>query len=111
MNGYDFSFASETLRRLCENEAHGKKILGEKIACALRTRIAEIDAADDASILAILGWSPFEEGGYLGMVYQMNCKELIRWTVNQKQLRTARIDAIDWHEVYRIKLVRIGDHL
>src|SRR6185437_16214047 len=43
--GLEISFESKQLREICENEAEGNRQLGETVAKALRSRLADMEVA------------------------------------------------------------------
>ena len=100
----ELAFSSKQLRQLCEVAASGEEQLGPVLAKVLRSRLADIDAAESAADL-VLGFPTLNERGrelILGLTESVR----LVFSTNQGTLRAdAAVAGLE--EVVRLKLLRV----
>ncbi|WDF55245.1 hypothetical protein [Mucilaginibacter sp. KACC 22063] len=101
------SFSDPTLRMICENEEFAQDQLGSVFAKKLKTRLADIMAAN--CVMDIPTGSPKEvvlEGRPAYQIEILPSHFLIFLSVHQHQPLNKE-DQLDWNKVNRIKIVKI----
>ena len=100
----EISFESKQLREICENEAAGERKLGEAVAAALRSRLADCEAA--SSPLELVAGRPKERGDATISVELCNGHHLV-FTANHPLIPTNPGGGVDWAKVHRIRILSV----
>jgi hypothetical protein len=104
----ELTFVSEIVRNICYDDDKAKEMLGLPVALALKTRLADMRAAEFVSDL--IAGSPGEVTLEGSPAYKLNLS-------TQQQLIFCSCHGnppvpdgggIDWHKVSRVKLMKIG---
>lgn len=103
----NLSFENKDLRLICEDEIKALERLGSDIASKLKSRLADMRAAESVTDLIV--------GNPREMVYQdmpafkidLSPKECLIFCPVHSKLPVLLNGSIDWHNVSRIKLICI----
>jgi hypothetical protein len=100
----EFGFETKTLRRLCEQEAHARRELGEDPAAALLRRLADLEAADS---LKDLPWFPvvFGANGEASIEFFPGYHLNVLATSGGSKMQ--KIPDTDWSTVDRLKILGV----
>lgn len=107
--GLELAFRSRELRSTCESPARAKRELGEIASRVLQRHLADVQAAETAAELVDMG---------LGIEHCAQEPGLLRFHLDggvclvcQVNHRTVPMNGpmIDWTQVTRLQVVRIGD--
>ncbi len=99
------AFAKKSLRTLCEKEATGVRVLGDRVARKLRARLADLDAAE--SMKDLVAGRP-QELDILGQVrLQVTPEVALILTANHELIPTLSNGKVDWGKVTRVKIIRV----
>ncbi len=104
----EFAFQDCELRDVCESDEKAREELGNEVAGALQTRIAEIRAATNVADL-IAGNPRVLPDGTAYVLDLQNHRTLI-FNANQKHCPVDAQGKIIWPRVRRIKIMMIGGH-
>ena len=103
------TYASKTVQRLCEEDKHQRKQLGEKRAKRLKNRLAEFRAVENVSQL------------WLGRPHALTADRTGQYSVDldgpmrllfvptDQPPPTLPSGGIDWKQVSSVRLLEIGD--
>jgi hypothetical protein len=100
------SFASKSLREICEDEKHATRQLTKKVTRSLRHRLADLEAA--GSVRDLIAGNPRKRkssGNYQVTLADSFCLE---FAANHVKKPLDKNEEVDWKRVNRIQIVRIG---
>lgn len=101
-----FSYSNIQIREICENEKCADEQLGTKIALSLRKRLADLVAAETICELPL--GKPVEiKKGLVKLTLEDDFILLLEANhVSNPELKNGDID---WNDVHRIKIIKIGN--
>jgi proteic killer suppression protein len=100
------SFASKSLREICEDEEHATQQLAKNVTRSLRHRLADLEAA--GSVRDLIAGRPRKRtssGNYEVRLADGFCLE---FAANHVKNPVDKNEEVDWNRVNRIQIVRIG---
>lgn len=102
-------YASQTIQRLCEEDKHQRKQLGEKRAKRLKVRLSELRAVENVSQLQ-LGRPHALTADRAGQ-YSVDLDGPMRllFEPTDQPPPTLPSGGIDWQQVSSVRLLEIGD--
>lgn len=100
------SFASKSLREICEDEEPATRQLAKSVIKRLRHRLADLEAAGSVQDL-IAGYSRKRKSSDS---YQVTLADgfCLEFAANHVKNPVDKNEEIDWNRVNRIQIVRIG---
>jgi len=103
------AYASKTIQRLCEEDKHQRKQLGEQRAKRIKNRLAELRAVENVSQLR-LGRPHALTGDRAGQ-YSVDLDGPMRllFEPTDQPRPTLPSGGIDWQQVSSVRLLEIGD--
>ena len=108
--GLEIAFDSRELRTTCESPVRAKRNLGERASLALQRHLADMEAVESVSELLEMGLGiencEQEQGMlrfYLSEGLYLYCE------VNHHRVPMSGI-TVDWAQVTRLKVIRIGSN-
>ncbi len=106
--GLELAFETKLLRRLCEDEEKARQDLGEEVAEKLRSRLADLRAADTVS--ALVAGRPRELGrnGRCTVAVDLYGGFQIIFCANHNEPPILPTGTVDWTRTTRIKIIEIG---
>lgn len=105
----EIAFQTRELRATCESQARAKRELGDLGSKALRRVLADMNAAENVAELFELGLEIENCTPGHGML-RFQLSEGVSLFCNVNQHRTPMNgETIDWTQVSRLKVARIGD--
>lgn len=102
----ELAFDTLRLRTVCENEAQAVEQFGEKVAEALKHRLADLRAAPSLVDIPAGHPRPLEETGEKFAVLLREGWRMV-FRANHPKRRRQESGNIDWSNVSRIKICRI----
>lgn len=103
----ELAFETESLRTICESDAHARRELGSTVAELLKHRLADLRAATSPEDL-IAGRPRVLDGtGGDHMALDLHDKYHIVFAVNHCDNPFDDTGSVDWSRVSRIKILRI----
>lgn len=104
----NLSFENKNIRLICEDETKAQEQLGMETALKLKSRIADMRAADSVTDLVV--GNPREITGWNFPAFQIDLSsdECIIFSPVHSKLPVLSEGKTDWHNVSRIKLISIG---
>jgi proteic killer suppression protein len=104
------SFASDNLKKLCQEQKEMNKVLGAPCARKLRTRLSDLMAANRLSDLAAGRPHPLK-GERLGQ-FALDLQGGIRlvFEAADEPIPTTQDGAIAWTQVTSVRIVYVGDY-
>lgn len=104
----ELAFSDKQLRQLCEAEAIARRKLGEKVAAALKHRLADLRAA--TSVKDLIAGNPRELGASRpgDMAVDLADGYTMIFRSNHAALPVLATNLVDWSRVSRIQIVQIG---
>jgi hypothetical protein len=98
----DLAFEDKALRYICESHVKAKKQLGEGVAVALHSRLADLEAADK---ITDLNWVPMEVGPTeVSILFHASYRLVVAANEIQPPMHG---DAVDWNKVDRLLLRKL----
>ena len=106
----EITFGSRKLQKLCEQQAEANKKLGTACARKLRSRLADLDAANSVQDLVAGRPHPLQgkRAGQFALDLQ-GAKRLVFDSANDPVPRKED-GSINWSKVTRIRIVFLGDY-
>lgn len=104
----EIAFQTKELRATCESSTRAKRELGEPASKALRRVVADMNAVETAAELLEMGLGIENCAQKGGMLRFHLSEELSLYCHVNHQSVPMNGEAIDWVQVTRIKVVRIG---
>jgi proteic killer suppression protein len=104
------AFESKSLRAICESEVEARLKLGERVAGALKHRIADLQAAISVKDLVAGRPEVVDESKGKEMAINLCDGQRLIFTANHAKYPKGEDNNLDWTRVSRIKLVRIEGH-
>ena len=106
----DITFRNTKLRKLCEQQAVAHKALGKECARALRSRLADLDAA--MSVQNLIAGKPHPLKGDRQGQFALRLKGGTRLVLESANdpVPCKEDDSIDWSKVSAVCIVFIGDY-
>jgi hypothetical protein len=104
----EIAFQTKELRAICESPTRAKRELGEASSKALRRLLADMNAVESVAELLVMG---------LGSENCAQEHEMLRFHLNEEtslycdanqQSMPINGNSIDWFQVSRLKVIRIG---
>lgn len=105
----ELAFRTKSLRHICESESEAERVLGTRVASALRRRLADLRAA--SCVADLLAGQPSEiEGSTLRQfgVHLSQGHRLV-FCANHNVTPELKSGGTDWSLVTRVKILRIED--
>lgn len=108
--GLEIAFDSRELRTTCESPARAKRLLGECASLALQRHLADMEAVESvAELLEIgAGIENFQQEQKM-LRFHLIGEVYLYCEVNHHSVPMTAI-AIDWSQVTRLKITRIGSN-
>ena len=103
----DISFASKKLAKLCADPREGTKALGADSARKLRSRLADLQAAD--TVAELVAGRPHPLSGSRAGQFALDLAGGQRLVFRAARLEASTTGA-DWKRVTAIEIVFIGDY-
>lgn len=104
----EIAFQTRELRATCESPTRAKRELGEPASKALRRALADMNAVETAAELLEMGLGVENCAQELGVLrFQLSGGLILYCHVNQQSV-PMNGEEIDWAQVTRLKVVRIG---
>ena len=104
----EIAFQTRELRATCESPARAKRELGEPGSKSLRRALADMNAVDSVAELFEMGIGIENCTQGQGMLRFHLSEELSLYCHANHQSVPMNREAIDWAQVTRLKLIRIG---
>ena len=106
----EIGFATKKLEKLCVDAAHARKILGVDGAKKLRTRLAEIEAAQ--CVAELVAGHPHPLTGDMAGSFALRLDDGRRLVFQPQHdpLPLKTDESIDWERVSNVKISFIGDY-
>ena len=103
------TYASKTIQRLCEEDKHQRKKLGEKRAKRLKNRLNELRAVQNVSQLQL--GRPHPLTGDRAGQFSVDLDGPMRLLFDPAELPPPTLPSggIDWQQVSSVRLLEIGD--
>ena len=103
------TYASKTIQRLCEEDKHQRKQLGEKRAKRLKNRLNELRAVQNVSQLQL--GRPHPLTGDRAGQFSVDLDGPMRLLFDPAELPPPTLPSggIDWQQVSSVRLLEIGD--
>ena len=103
------TYASKAIQRLCEEDKHQRKQLGEKRAKRLKNRLNELRAVDNVSQIQL--GRPHPLTGDRAGQFSVDLDGPMRLLVEPTDQPPPMLEAggIDWQQVTSVRLLEIGD--
>jgi proteic killer suppression protein len=101
----ELAFATQKLRRLCENEAAARAELGVQVAAKLKARLADLDVVDNLSQVAVGHLRPAKDATGLELLLDVTQDIRIRLRINHHTVPRRQDLSLDWSRVSRIKIL------
>ena len=103
------AYASKTIQRLCEEDKHQRKQLGEQRAKRLKNRLAELRAVENVSQLRL--GRPHSLTADRAGQYSVDLDGPMRllFEPTDQPPPTLPSGGIDWQQVSSVRLLEIGD--
>lgn len=105
----EIAFQTKELRATCESPTRAKRELGERGSNALRRVLADMNAAETVDELFDMGLEIESCTQELGMLRFQLSEGLSLYCHANQQSAPMNGEAIDWAQVTRLKVARIGD--
>ncbi len=104
----NLSFENKDIRLICENEGKAQEKFGNEIASKLKSRLADMRAAD--SVTDLIAGNPQEIEYERGIAFRidLSSEECIIFCSVHSKTPVLSNEKIDWHNVSRVKLISIG---
>ncbi|MFA6917182.1 MAG: hypothetical protein WC222_12380 [Parachlamydiales bacterium] len=104
----DLAFSDKQLRQICEAEALARRELGERVAAALKHRLADLRAA--TSVKDLIAGNPRELGDSRAgdMAVDLVDGHTMIFRSNHAALPVLATNLVDWSRVTRIQIIKIG---
>lgn len=104
----DLAFNTKALRQLCTSESIAKRDLGDKIADLLKHRLADLRAS--ACVKELIAGNPRELATTENeqFIVDLGDRYSIVFTANHRDKPLLKSGKIDWSEVSRIKILKVG---
>ena len=105
----ELAFATKELRALCEDEVQAAEYYNDRVAKALRNRIADLRAASHPFDLPVRPPRVRIEGGSEHLVIDLLGKHCLVLKCNHPRPPQDSVGAICWHRVGRVQILRIEE--
>jgi proteic killer suppression protein len=104
----ELSFATKSLRDICENAEIAKRELGPEVSEKLRRRLADIRAA--VSVNDLIAGRPYELDGarQRRIAVRLGEKQRLVFGANHAVPPKLESGKMDWSKVSRVKVLQIG---
>ena len=103
------TYASKKIQRLCEQEKHQRKELGEKRAKRLKTRLNELRAVENVSQLQLGRPHALTEDRAGQYSVDLDGPMRLLFEPTDQPPPTLPSGGIDWQQVSSVRLLEIGD--
>jgi hypothetical protein len=107
LRGLEIAFATQALRRLCQDEAAAQAALGVRVAAQLKARLADLDAADVFSDIAAGRPRPADSAEGLDVFLDLTRDTRLVLRVNHQKVPRRQDQVVDWLRVRRVQIMRI----
>lgn len=104
--GLELAFESKELRDICESKAEARRILGDRVARMLRHRLADLSAATSPKDLVAGAPRLGQQRGTMAL--DLSEGNVIVFKANHPTNPKTTAGHIDWENVSRVKILRIG---
>ena len=101
------SFSDKKIRQLCEDECFAKKTLGADIAKKLKTRLADIMAANCVTEIPTGSPKEFEINGQFNIHVTIWSPHYLSFCSAHEHAPLNTVGKIDWKYVTRIKILNL----
>lgn len=103
------TYANKTIQRLCEEDKHQRKELGEKRATRLKVRLSELRAEENVSQLQ--RGRPHSRTADRAGQYSVDLDRQMRllFEPTDQPPPTLPSGGIDWQQVSNVRILEIGD--
>ncbi len=103
------TYASKAIQRLCEEDKHQRKQLGEKRAKRLKNRLNELRAVEYVSQLQLGRPHPLTGGRAGQFSVDLDGPMRLLFEPTDQPPPTLEAGGIDWRQVSSIRILEIGD--
>lgn len=103
----DLSYQDEKLRKICESPVSAKRRLGVRVANALASRLADLDAADCPCDLEQMGLARFVDPSSSHIVIDLPDDYAVVASINHRSVPRLSSGEVDWKQISRLKIVSI----
>jgi proteic killer suppression protein len=103
----DLSFATESLRTVCETEERAANEFGADVAKVLQARISDLEAASSPDVLPAGRPRLYGDSGD-HMAVDLAAGRFLVFRANHKKRPVLADGSINWSKVSRIQIVTIG---
>lgn len=100
------SFASKSLREICEAEEPATRQLAKNVTKSLRHRLADLEAA--GSVKDIIAGYPRKRGASGNYQLTLSDGFCLEFAANHVKNPVGKDEEVDWSRVNRIQIMRIG---
>jgi hypothetical protein len=107
----EIAFASQALRRICEDDRAASRVLGEECAMQLRHRLADLRAADSCKALIVGSPEPILVEGVAAMAIALVGGSFLTVVPNHENPPVDKAGNVDWGRVGRAKVISVGDKI
>ena len=104
----NLSFDNKNVRLICEDEIKAQEQLGAETAFKLKSRLADMRAADSVTDIVVGNPREINSQGNPAFKIDLSLKECIIFIPVHSKLPVLSDGKIDWHNVSRVKLISIG---
>ena len=103
------TYASKAIQRLCEEDKHQRKQLGEKRAKRLKNRLNELRAVDNVSQLQLGRPHALTEDRAGQYSVDLDGPMRLLFEPTDQPPPTLEAGGIDWQQVTSVRILEIGD--
>lgn len=100
------SFASKSLREICEDEEPAGRQLGKNVTKTLRHRLADLEAA--GSVTDLIAGCPRKRESSDHYQVTLAAGFCLEFSANHVKNPVDKNEEVDWNRVNRIQIMRIG---
>lgn len=104
------SFKNQALRRQCLEEAEATRSLGRVLAKKLRSRLADLDAAESVSALVVGRPHSLKHAQEGQLALDLNSMQHLVFEPVEVPPPLAADGSVDWSQVRSVRIVYIGDY-
>lgn len=104
------SFKNQALRRQCLEEAEATRSLGRVLAKKLRSRLADLDAAESVSALVAGRPHPLKHDRVGQFALELDRMKRLVFEPAEAPPPLAADGSVDWSQVRSVRIVYIGDY-
>jgi len=103
----NLSFENKDLRLICENEVKAHQKLGNEIASNLKSRLADMRAAESVTDLLVGNPQEIEYKDNTAYKIDLSSEKCIIFCSVHSKTPVLSNGKIDWHNVSRVKIISI----